>query len=404
MTDEFAAHVDIFQLKSKGLQHHGLRQNNLRVVLNVIAFNAGRSNAEIARMSGLAPQTVSAILNDLEREGLIVRGPVLRGRRGQPAMPISLRAEGGYSIGIEIGWRHAEVVIIDLHATIIGHRRLAYSYPDPRTIIDQVAGLAMGLMDELPPESRVRLLDAGIAMPGRMAHVLASLGASEEVVALWADLSPAAELEHRLGLSVYAFKDGNAACWGELIALEPPRPASFIYLLVSTYVGAGIFGDGRLWEGVTDNSADLGSMLIRVDGGETQSAHDVASLSALEARLRQAGFSVDLDDGENWDLAAMETEIEAWMGDAARALAVVIFNTMRVIDAGLIVVDTILPALSDRLVARVAAELEKLPTANASPPKVQRGRLGRLSPAVGAAELPLYRRHFSRAQGLDPHR
>src|SRR5690606_41691240 len=63
MTDDYAAPVDIFQLKSKGLQHHGLRQNNLRVVLNVIGFNAGLSNAEIARMSGLAPQTVSAILN-----------------------------------------------------------------------------------------------------------------------------------------------------------------------------------------------------------------------------------------------------------------------------------------------------------------------------------------------------
>lgn len=39
-------------------------------------------------MSGLAPQTVSAILNDVEAAGLIVRGEVLRGRRGQPATPI----------------------------------------------------------------------------------------------------------------------------------------------------------------------------------------------------------------------------------------------------------------------------------------------------------------------------
>jgi DNA-binding MarR family transcriptional regulator len=41
-------------------------------------------------LSGLSPQTVSAILATLEADGLITRGPVLRGRRGQPATPIIL--------------------------------------------------------------------------------------------------------------------------------------------------------------------------------------------------------------------------------------------------------------------------------------------------------------------------
>src|SRR5215217_2880137 len=97
---------DVFDAGGRGLQHQGLRRANERAVLNVIGFNTGVSNADIARLSGLAPQTVSAILSDMERSGLIIRGDVLRGRRGQPATPIYLAGEGAFAIGVEIGWRH----------------------------------------------------------------------------------------------------------------------------------------------------------------------------------------------------------------------------------------------------------------------------------------------------------
>ena len=78
---------DAFDAGGRGLQHQGLRRANERAVLTVIGFNPGVSNADIARLSGLAPQTVSAILTDLDGMGLIARGEVLRGRRGQPATP-----------------------------------------------------------------------------------------------------------------------------------------------------------------------------------------------------------------------------------------------------------------------------------------------------------------------------
>ena len=140
MSDSAVPTIDLFDLGSKGLQHHGLRRANERAVLTVVGFNPGHSNAEIARMSGLAPQTVSAILNDIEAAGLITRGEVLRGRRGQPATPIFLRPDGAYSIGVEIGWRHAEVLAINMHATVVAHRHLSYAESD-LAILPSASGL-----------------------------------------------------------------------------------------------------------------------------------------------------------------------------------------------------------------------------------------------------------------------
>ena len=74
--------TDFFEPAGRGVQHASLRAANRRAVLTTIAFNPGISNADVSRRTGLAPQTASAIVADLEGEGLISRGEVLRGRRG----------------------------------------------------------------------------------------------------------------------------------------------------------------------------------------------------------------------------------------------------------------------------------------------------------------------------------
>lgn len=397
MTDDVITQIPhgVFRPRAKGLQHSGLRQANMGAVINIVGFNPGLSNAEIARSTGLAPQTVSAILTALEKDGLIQRGAALRGRRGQPAVPIFLRAEGAYAYGIEINWRHAEIVIIDFNARIIAQERLHYAYPDPRTVFDEIAEVALRLRQRLPEPGCERLCDIGLAMPGRIVEGLERGGAPPEVVTLWSALSPERELQRRLGLPVRLYNDGNAACWGEFIGHKRPRPDSFIYLMVSTYVAAGIVSGGRVWGGASGQAADLAAMLVDVDGGTPRTGHTIASLTALEKRLQAAGFEVTLVDHESCDKAAMQGEITAWCRDAARALALVIFNTLRVVETDMVIIDTIAPKLADQLVTHLERELDRLQTTATPRPRVQRGQLGQLGPAVGAAELSLYQRFFA---------
>lgn len=395
MSNSAVPTIDLFNLGSRGLQHHGLRRANERAVLTAVGFNPGLSNAEIARMSGLAPQTVSAILNNIEAAGLITRGEVLRGRRGQPATPIFLRADGAYSIGVEIGWRHADVLAIDMHASIVAHRHLTYAESDLAALLPQVAGLIGEMTGDWPQEQRDRLADIGVGMPGSVHNATWPLDAAPGSKAGPSPAAFAAELEKRTGLDVTLFNDGNAACWAELIARPAPRPASFVYLLVSTYLAGGLIGEGRLWQGPTGHSADLGAMLI--DRGEAGPlpAHAIASVSALAGRLAAAGIDADFGDIENWNWPALEPVLAPWLEDCAEALALVIFNTNALVEAGLVVLDTILPApLTARLTDRVAVHSERLPARRRV--DIVSGHVGRLAPALGAAELPLYRRYFSR--------
>lgn len=388
---------DAFDAGGRGLQHQGLRRANERAVLTVIGFNAGVSNAEIARLSGLAPQTVSAILTELEAMGLIARGEVLRGRRGQPATPISLHPQGAFAIGVEIGWRHIDVLLLNLQAQVLARRHSDHVFPDAAVIVDDIVAMMDEVLASLPDGLRPRLTDIGVAMPTNIAGNLELVEAPEGQRELWEQLDLAGELTRRSGIEVTLFNDGNAACWGELMAFPKPRPSDFIYFLIGRYIAAGIVGEGTLWEGPSDNSANLGSMLV--DNGEAglQVAHFIASVTALERRLEAAGFSVDPYDPANWPWADFGPVLDAWLDDSARALAKVVFNTQTVIESGLAVIDSILPApIVAQLVQRLDAQLRQLPISPYRPPQVLPGHLGALAPATGAAELTLYRRYFSR--------
>jgi hypothetical protein len=138
-------------------------------------------------------------------------------------------------------------------------------------------------------------------------------------------------------------------------------------------------------------------MLVGTRDGQQQAAHFIASVTALEKRLVAAGFTVDPTDPAGWDWQSFEPVVEQWLTDSAQALAKVVFNTTMVIESSLVVVDSTLPpAIVVRLVQRLEAELRQLPTVSYMPPQVLPGHLGGLAPAVGAAELTLYRRYFSR--------
>jgi len=389
---------DIFADNGRGLQHQGLRRNNERAVLSVVGFGNGVSNADIARVSGLAPQTVSAILTTLDRMGLIMRGDVLRGRRGQPATPIFLRAEGAFAVGIEIGLRHTEVLLLNFHAEVITRQRRTYCHPNINTLVADVAEMVSQVRWGITAAEQDRVIGMGLALPTMLIEQMQHAAISEAERALWQTIDLAGELERAVGLPTTVFNDGNAACWAELIASPQPRPGNFIYLMVSHTIAAGIVGGGALWEGPGTNSANLGAMLVEDGTGQWQPANQIASLTALLAQLEQGGHQLDVAEIAHWDWDSFGPILDRWIETAARAIARVAYNTIAVIESRLLVIDGVMPdTITQRLVDAVDRHLKEMPTPLRLSIAVMRGHLGAMAPAIGAAELPLFRRYLSRS-------
>lgn len=382
---------------ARGFAQSGVRIANERTVLTLIGLHPGASNAQLARLSGLGPQTTSRIVTDLEARELVLRGDVLRGRRGQPATPLFLNPDGAYCIGIEIGWRHFQVLLFGMSGATLASIRRSYSWPDFDTVFAQVGAEVATIRAGMTTQQASRLVGIGLASPFNIDRHLQRLGASADQAAAWRGADLAAELGRALGEKVEWFNNGNAACWAEFIARAAPRPKGLAYFQVGTMVGAGIAIDGQLWGGSAGNAANLGAILVTDGQGQPRYLHTMASIMALQQRIEAAGGRLPAGEPMDWDWAALEPVAGAWLDDAGRALANAVVSTAAVMDLDLAVIDGIMPRpVVERLLDRVEYHLGALPPSGAGRPEIAIGHMGGTAAATGAAQLVLFHRFFAR--------
>ncbi len=202
-----------------------------------------------------------------------------------------------------------------------------------------------------------------------------------------------------VGLPVMHYNDGNAACWAEIGSQPQPRPASFTYILISTFIAAGILAEGKLWEGPTGNSANLGSMLVTDRQGNQQFLHLLASIYALEHRLTDAGIVVPPTSPQFWPWSQWEPHVSEWIEDASRAIAKSLLNTAAVFEFSTAILDGVMPAATlDRLIAETRRHIAEMPVLTFDRPTLVKGHLGSAAPSIGAGYRVLFKRYFSREE------
>jgi len=385
----------------RGVAQSGVRIANERAVMTLIVTFPGSSNADLARRSGLGPQTTSRILSDLETRQLIKRGQVLRGRRGQPATPVFINPEGAYCIGVELGWRRLDVTLVNLAGEALAAVSHQYDRPDASVVLPLIKAEVTRLADGVPADRRDRLLGVGIAGPATLAHGVGLLGGTQEQQAAWQDVDVRARVAADTGMPAAFYNDGNAACWAEIVAQELPRPANLAYFQINAFVPAGIFTGGTLWEGPTGRGANLGAIIVAGQDGKPTFLYRVASLLALERRIVAGGMAVPAGSPHLWDWDAIEPHGGAWIEEASYALAQAVMSTRAMVELDKVIVDGLLPRhILSRIIDRVRHHVQLLPTPAAPKPPVEMGSLGHAAGAIGAAELPLFRQYFSRGWGL----
>ncbi|GHA18308.1 sugar kinase [Devosia pacifica] len=388
---------DVFSLAERRMAASGLRLNNERAVLTTVILHPGYSAAKISRVTGLGPQSVSRILVELEAADLVRRGQAQRGKRGQPAVPIFINPDGAFCVGCEIGWRRYHVLMRNIAGEVLFEEEGDYPYPDPDTLIQLISASARRMVERLPKKHQKRVSGLGVAMPGSFHRNVDLVGGKAETAVQWRDIDMQERLSEASGLDVLLINDGNAACWAELVVTPPPRPPDFAYLLVGEFVGAGLVAGGRLWDGPTGNSADLGAMLVSDGKGNQTFVHLIASIFALQQRLKEAGMKRPEGHPYEWDWERLEPVASTWIKDAGLALAKTIINANAVADFERAVVDGIMPRpIVERLVDSVRSNIEALPILAHDHPAIEIGRLGRSAPALGAALRPMFHKFFSR--------
>ena len=376
----------------RGSNQSGMRAWNERLVLSLLRRHIALPKVEIARLTGLSAQTVSVIMRGLEEDGLLVRGAPIRGKVGQPSVPMELAPDGAFFLGLKIGRRSTDLVLCDFLGRVRSRASTIYAYPTPDATISFAAEKIGEALSQLSPEERGRVAGLGIAMPFFLWDWARTLGVPDERMAAWREADIQGALQPLVDFPVFLENDASAACCAEVVFGPSDGPREFLYLYVGYFIGGGVVLNGAKYSGA-GNSGAFGPLPVIGPDGTVRQLIDVASLAVLEQQVRAAGGETDgLWAGtEDWQVD--EAVLADWVESASNGLAQAIVSACSVIDFGSVKVDGWIPAhVRDDLVAGIERHLDHQNLTGLVRPEILPGSVGPDARALGAASLPLSER------------
>ncbi|WP_187428916.1 ROK family transcriptional regulator [Roseobacter fucihabitans] len=380
---------------SSGVNQRGVRNYNERLLLSMFMRHGPMPGSDLARRAGLSPQTVSVILRKLEKDGLLARGDPQRGKVGKPSVPMDLSGEGVLALGLKIGRRSAELLLLNFRGDVIEQLHLAYPYPQPETVFGFLEDGMDHLMRPLSDAQRARICGIGVASPFELWKWHDLSGPEADDFSAWRNIRFAQEVAKFTELPIFVCNDATAACRAEHLYGLGKEYRDYAYFYIGSFVGGGVVLNHTVFEGNQGNAGALGSLRSTGPLGESRQLIDVASLHLLEGRLVEAGLDPKQlwQIPQNWD--ALSRYVDPWIGETAQELAKAALSICSVIDFEAILIDGAFPdAVRSDLVERVRRYLVTQDTRGVLVPRIEQGVIGFNARAIGAASGPIFSQFF----------
>jgi glucokinase-like ROK family protein len=300
-------------------------------ILQLIHSGMNNSRLELAKQADLSPSSITAVVQRLIKKGLVVESEPTTSNLGRRPIPLQVRRDAAYLVGVDLGSFFLRIVITDINGEIVFRSQARTEIKAGRERVLEKTFLCIHQAireSNIPPKlikgigiahSGVIDSEAGVVLsyprPGQMAE--------------WKNV-PLRELfqkefdlpcliEDSVRTSTIAERTFGAA--GEL--------NNFLYIEVGMGIGAGIFIDGKIYRGAGGRAGEFGHITVNEGGplcscGNTGCLESLASCSAIIQSVRGAiemGIDSKIRDLAGGDLENVSIELIAQAADEGDSLA-----------------------------------------------------------------------------------
>lgn len=233
-------------------------------ILEFVRRGRARTRSDLTHVTGLSRSVVAQTVSELVAEGLLTEHDADRpSGRGRPSSLLRPGRRAGWVAGLDLGHRHAAVVLGDLHYGVLQERR---------AVLDVDADAALAL------RTARALLDDALARHGVPRHAVAAVGLSVPFpvvgptqtveplgrAAAWSGVRPRDLLRLDPRVALVVENDANAGAWGELVQEPDPRVRGLLYVRAGEGLGAALVVEGALLDGAHGTAGEIGH--VRVPG------------------------------------------------------------------------------------------------------------------------------------------
>lgn len=237
-----------------------LRPANTRRVLDLVReADSSYTQAELARATGLAAATVSTIVRDLARTGLVETQPG-SGRRGTL---VRLSRAAGLVVGVDVGHGHLAVALGDLSGRVVAERRRRIAADLGAS---DALGLAAALLDEALYETGHTMREVRTVGLGLPAPVTDRLVQTSAILPGWVGVHPAEVARRQFDRPVEVDNDANLGALAEHRVGAALGDDDVVYVKASSGVGAGLLVNGQILRGANGTAGEIGHLTLDEQG------------------------------------------------------------------------------------------------------------------------------------------
>lgn len=266
------------------------KEYNRKMFLRLLRM-APISRAEIARRMGLTRAATSLIADELMGEGLIEETTANATKRGRTPVPLTLRHDAGYAVGVYLNRDGCTAGLVDMCGVVLTKERLHLEGTENRERLDILSEAIEGMQRRMniPKE---KMIGIGVSAPGPLDGENGRI-LNPPRFDLWHYTELGSILQQRLGLPVYL--ENNASCLARYNQGKEEAQGSenFLLLLVDSGVGSGVVSHGKIFKGAGYFTSELGHTSIDYRG-RSCTCGNVGCLEAYAAipnLLRDTPFS-----------------------------------------------------------------------------------------------------------------
>ncbi len=168
-----------------------------------------------------------------------------------------------YYIGIDLGGTNTAGGIVNEKGELICKKSVPTDAKDTENLVKNIGGVINSLCEE-NGFSQNDIKAVGIGVPGTVDSKTGTVVYANNIKM---DHFPIVEkLKAYTDIPVYISNDANVAALGEAVAGGAKGYDSVVVVTLGTGVGGGIILDNKIWEGYMCAGAEIGHMVIEVDG------------------------------------------------------------------------------------------------------------------------------------------
>ncbi|HEY5254831.1 MAG TPA: ROK family transcriptional regulator [Acidobacteriaceae bacterium] len=297
-----------------------LEQREL-ALLHLIHSGVNNSRLELARQAGLSPASITTIVQRLMSKGLIVEAEPAKSHLGRRPVPLEIRKDAAYLVGVDLGSFFLRIVITDINGNILhkiqsrtemheGRERvLERTYRFIRQAIQESGLMPIAIKGIGIAHSGVIDSEAGMVLsyprPGQMAE--------------WKNVPLRQIFQNEFDVPCHLEDSVRTATTAEKFFGLGKELSNFLYIDVGMGIGAGIFLDGKLYRGAGGRAGEFGHITVDENGplcscGNNGCLETVASCAAIIEGVRTAlgqGIDSKIRDLAAGDLDRISIELIA---------------------------------------------------------------------------------------------